>query len=100
MQFYDYLYRDSIIHKLDPRTKLLWLVALSFLVFTAKTNTQILASTVLLIATVLLSKLPINTVWKASRFFILTFTIGYLVLFSILLWNLQQGIIQGFWFAL
>ncbi|MCK5043067.1 MAG: hypothetical protein KAR51_03485, partial [Candidatus Aenigmarchaeota archaeon] len=33
MKIYEYVHRDSFIHRLDPRSKLVWLVVFSALVF-------------------------------------------------------------------
>ncbi len=33
MRFYEYVHRDSFVHKLDPRAKLIWLICFSCLVF-------------------------------------------------------------------
>lgn len=100
MQFYDYIYRDSIIHKLDPRTKIAWLVGLSFLVFMITAKLQVLIVFGLVILSILLSKLPLKAVWNSSRIFVVLFTISYIVLFSLLLWNIKQGIVDGFFFSL
>lgn len=100
MQFYDYIYRDSLIHKLDPRTKIAWLVGLSFLIFLTNSKELVVGMFVLLILFVLLSKLPINAVWNSSKMFIVLFTIGYIILFSILLGDIKTGFIEGIIFSL
>ncbi len=33
MRFYEYVHRDSFVHKLYPRAKLIWLICFSCLVF-------------------------------------------------------------------
>jgi energy-coupling factor transporter transmembrane protein EcfT len=33
MKFYEYVYRDSFVHNLDPRVKLAWLFVFSSAVF-------------------------------------------------------------------
>ena len=99
MQFYDYIYRDSIIHKLDPRTKMLWLLVLSFIVFLTENKVLILGTFALTILFVLLSKLPLRAVWNSSKVFIVLFTIGYVILFSLLLWDLKKGAIEGVFFS-
>lgn len=100
MQFYDYIYRNSIIHKLDPRTKMLWLLGLSFIVFLTENKTLILGTFALTILFVLLSKLPLRAVWNSSKVFIVLFTIGYIILFSLLLWNIKNGVIDGIFFSM
>src|SRR3989338_5489468 len=100
MQFYDYIYRDSIVHKLDPRNKIAWLVSLSFLVFIATSRAAILALFGVVLVTILISRLPLSSVWNSSKVFVVLFTLAYMVLFSLLLWNFKQGIVEGFFFSL
>lgn len=100
MQFYDYIYRDSVIHKLDPRTKIAWLIGLTFLVFIPNSNVSVLFIFAIVILTVILSKLPVKSVWHSSKLFLIGFTITSMILFSLLLWNLQKGVIDGFFFSL
>ncbi len=100
MQFYDYIYRDSLIHKLDPRTKMLWLLGLSFIVFLTENKELILGTFALTILFVLFSKLPLQTVWNSSKIFIVLFTIGYVILFSLLLWDWKKGFVDGIFFSI
>lgn len=100
MQFYDYIFRNSVIHKLDPRTKILWLLGLSFIVFLTENKTLILGVFALTILAVFLSKLPLSAVWNSSKIFIVLFTIGYVMLFSLLLWDLKKGIVEGVFFSI
>ena len=99
MQFYDFIYRDSIIHKLDPRTKILWVVMLTLAVFMINNVYIIIGTFVFIIFTIFLSKLPWKAVWLSSRLFVIGFTIAYVVLFSLLLWNIKEGVIGGLLFS-
>ncbi len=100
MQFYDYIYRDSVIHKLDPRTKILWLLVLSFLVFIVTDKYFVLEIFGIVILTILLSKLPLKSVWNSSKIFIILFTISYIILFSLLLWDFKKGAVEGVFFSI
>lgn len=100
MQFYDFIYRDSIIHKLDPRTKLLWVIALTFFVFVVPSNYILLSIFIFTLFLVLIAKLPIKAVWVSSRLFVIGFTISYIILFSLLLWNIKEGVIGGVLFSI
>ena len=100
MKFYDYIYRDSIVHKLDPRTKILWLVGLTFLVFMIQAKIPILIIFGIVLISILLSKLPLKAVWRSSKLFLILFTIAYIVLFSLLLWSFKRGVVDGFFFSL
>ena len=46
-----------------------------------------------------LAKLPWKSVWYSSRLFVIGFTIGYIILFSLLLWDLKEGILGGLMFS-
>lgn len=100
MQFYDYIYRDSVIHKLDPRIKILWLLGLSFLVFIVNDKISILSIFGLVLITILLSKLPLKAVWNSSKVFIVLFTVSYIILFSLLLWDFKKGAVDGIFFSI
>jgi len=100
MQFYDFIYRDSIIHKLDPRTKILWVIMLTFFVFLVKNNFILFGLFAFTILLIFLAKLPAKSVWMSSRTFVIGFTIGYIILFSLLLWNIKEGLIGGILFSI
>lgn len=100
MQFYDYIYRDSVIHALDPRTKLAWLFGLSLLVFLTDNPAYILGVAAFVVVAVVLSKLPLKAVWDATKVFVVGFTVAYMALFSLLLWDVQQGVTDGFFFSM
>src|SRR3989344_4463976 len=100
MQFYDYIYRDSIIHKLDPRTKIAWLVGLSFLVFLIKTTTSLGIIVGIVLLTVFLSRLPLRNIWDSAKIFIVFFTLVNIIIFSFLLWDIKKGAIDGIIFSL
>ena len=99
MQFYDFIWRDSIIHKLDPRTKILWVVALTFLVFLTDNPYIIIGTFLFTIGIIFLSKLPLKSVWDSSKIFVVGFTIAYVVLFSLLLWDFYAGLTGGLLFS-
>ena len=100
MQFYDYIYRDSVIHKLDPRTKMLWLLGLSFLVFVTEVKFIILGIFLITILIIFLSQLPLRPVWNSSKVFVVLFPLVYMLLFSLLLWDLKKGMVDGLLFAI
>ena len=100
MLFYEYIYRDSVIHQLDPRTKIAWLLALTFIIFSQVPQQMIVASFFLTLLLILASKLPLRAIWNSSKVFIILFPIGFMILFSLLLWDIHRGVIDGFFFAL
>ena len=84
MKFYEYIHRDSFIHRLDPRAKLIWLVVFSFLVFITS-NPYIIITT--LIFTLLLgrvAKLPAQQIWDSAKIFVIIMPIGYIILYLFL----------------
>lgn len=99
MRFYDFIYRDSLIHKLDPRTKMLWVICLTFLVFMTGNACIIVSVLVFVVLTIFIAKLPSRSVWDSSKIFIVGFTIAYVILFSLLLWNFKQGLTGGLLFS-
>lgn len=99
MQFYDFIWRDSVIHKLDPRTKILWVVALTLLVFMTSNPYVIIGTFLFVIFTIFLSKLPLKPVWDSSKIFVIGFSIAYVVLFSLLLWDFWGGLTGGLLFS-
>ena len=100
MQFYDYIYRDSVVHRLDPRTKILWLLCLSFLIFVTETALVTIGVFLIMVLLVLLSKLPLRAVWTSSKIFFILFPLCYIILFSLLLWDIRRGIVEGGLFAI
>lgn len=100
MKFYEYVYRDSLIHNLDPRTKLIWLFALSTLVFLTSNATIIFGVFVLVLVIALIAKLPWSNVWNSTKLFVLLLPISYVLLFIWVLGNIQQGIYQGMVFTI
>lgn len=99
MQFYDFIYRDSLIHKLDPRTKILWVVILTLAVFMTNNAYIIIGTLAFIVLTIFLAKLPGKAVWMSAKLFVIGFTIAYVIMFSLLLWNFWQGLAGGLLFS-
>jgi energy-coupling factor transport system permease protein len=72
---------------------------LTFFVFMTSNTFLILGAFAFTILTVFIAKLPPNAVWRSSRIFVIGFTLGYIILFSLLLWDIRQGIIGGLLFS-
>lgn len=100
MQFYDYIYRDSLIHKLDPRTKLAWLAVLSLLVFLTNSKLKVTGLFLVILLALMISRLPVKNVWNSSKLLVTLFIIAYILLFSLLLWDFKKGIVDGVFFSL
>jgi energy-coupling factor transport system permease protein len=95
--FGQYYPTKSFVHSLDPRTKLLFLIAYIVALFIAKTYYGLVLCTALLVITVIASRVPLRSVLKSVKgiIFLLIFT-SILNLFfhsgENLLW--QWGIIK------
>jgi len=80
MKFYEYIYRYSLIHKLDPRTKLLWLVAFSFLVFLASNSYIIIGILAFTLFVGVIAKLSRRQIWESTKIFVILMPIAYILL--------------------
>lgn len=70
---------QSILHRLDPRTKIILLFALMILIFTAQTWETYFALTILTAWLIFLSKVPPLTVFKSVK------PLSWLILFTLLI---------------
>ncbi|MDP3766055.1 MAG: energy-coupling factor transporter transmembrane component T [Nanoarchaeota archaeon] len=91
--FGQYKYRNSLVHRFDPRLKIFYVVALSILVFTIDEPFKILTFSFFIIIIIVLSKLGIRHLIKGLRpfFFIFVFILAMYAVFSRN--QLEQGII-------
>ena len=91
--FGQYKHRNSIIHKLDSRLKLFYVIILSILVFTIEDSLSILIFSSFIVIVILLSKLSAEDLIKGLRpfFFIFIFLLLMYLLFSRN--KLEQGLI-------
>ena len=84
MKFYEYIHRDSIIHKLDPRAKLIWLVVFSFLVFLTSNPYIIIVTLIFTLFIGIIAKLPAKQIWDSTKIFVVLMPIGYIILYLFL----------------
>lgn len=85
MKFYEYVHRDSFVHRLDPRAKLIWLLAFSALVFITS-NPWIVGgalASILLIG--IAAKLPADQIWQNTKIFIIILPVAYILLYIFLI---------------
>ena len=68
---------DSLIHKLDPRTKLLGTLMFIVSVFVFHTFWGYLVATVFLGSVILISKVPVKFIFKGLKAIFCTFVIYY-----------------------
>ncbi|TRZ55335.1 energy-coupling factor transporter transmembrane protein EcfT [archaeon] len=99
MKFYEYVHRDSFIHRLDPRAKMFWLVIFSALVFMTSSPaivTGILAFTLLI---GIAAKLPKEQLWHSTKIFIIFLPVAYVLLYIFLLGPNIGAIVGGLVFT-
>ncbi|ULO04912.1 energy-coupling factor transporter transmembrane protein EcfT [Paenibacillus sp. 19GGS1-52] len=86
-----YINSDSMIHRLDPRTKLLSVLAFTLCCLTLQTLGGYVAATVLVGGQLLLSRVPVRKFFRGLQpiLFILSFTFVYHLLVT------QEGIESG-----
>ncbi len=99
MKFYEYIYRDSFIHKLDPRTKLFWLVAFSFLVFLTSNPYIITAILIFTLFVGVFAKLPKRQIWESTKIFIILMPIAYIILYLFLVGFTLDAVFGGLIFT-
>jgi energy-coupling factor transport system permease protein len=99
MKFYQYINRDSFIHRLDPRAKLLWLLVFSSIVFIASDSAIVLGifgATLLMGA---LAKLPRDQIWESTKYFVTLMPIAYMILYFALLGISMQALWESLIFS-
>lgn len=95
MKFYEYIYRDSFIHKLDPRAKLAWLVSFSCLVFLTSDYYIITATLIFTLLLGVCGKLPKKQVWDSVKIFVILMPIGSVFLYVLLTGLNFEAILGG-----
>ena len=93
LSFGQYRSKDSFIHKLDPRAKLIYVIAFSFLVFFIEDTSKILFLTGFILILLILARMGIGDLIRNLRpfFFIFALIFAMYLLFSRN--NLYQGIV-------
>lgn len=93
LSFGQYAYKKSFVHKLDPRLKLVCVLALSILVFVIRDFSDILIFSFFIVMVILLSRLDIGNLARNLRPFFLMFAFIF-AMYAIFSRNqLQQGLI-------
>ncbi len=88
-----YSYKASIIHKLDPRLKLIYVLLLSSLIFFIDKTHQILIFSLSIIIIILLSKLKIKKLFASLRPFYVIFIFLFFMYLIFSRNRLQNGLI-------
>ena len=93
LSFGQYKFKDSLVHKLDPRIKIIYLIILSVLVFAIKNLFGILFFSLFILLMVALAKLDFKNLTENMRpfYFIFIFILFMYIIFSPA--QLKQGFI-------
>lgn len=85
MRFYEYVHRDSFVHRLDPRAKMFWLVVFSALVFMTSNYLIIIGILFFTLLIGFAAKLPKEQFWHSTKIFIVFLPAAYVLLYIFLL---------------
>lgn len=99
MKIYEYVHRDSLIHRLDPRSKLVWLVTFSALVFMASDAQSTVFLLVLTLLVALAAKLPKKQLWNNTKIFVILMPVAYILLYFLLLGINVEAFVGGLVFS-
>ena len=99
MKIYEYVHRDSLIHRLDPRSKLVWLVVFSALVFMTSDAKIIAMLLILTLLVALAAKLPKKLLWNNTKIFVVLMPVGYILLYFLLLGITMGAFVGGLVFS-
>ena len=73
---------------------------LTFFVFITHNYLLVILLFLFCLFSVIAAKLPLKIVWQSIKFYVLGFGLGFVLLFSIILWDLRQGFFEGIIFAI
>lgn len=91
--FGQYRFKNSFIHKLDPRIKLLYVIALSILVFAINNFSKILIFSIFIAVIILLSKIRVRALIKGLSPFYFIFIFIFLMYLIFSRNKIEQGLI-------
>lgn len=99
LSFGQYVHKDSLIHSLDCRLKIVYTVVLSILVFAAKDVSEILLFTICIFIIIMLTKIDFKNYIKNLRAFYSLFVFILLMYIIFSRNNLNQGLVTiwRFW---
>jgi len=84
LYFGQYRHKETILHSLDPRIKIIYVLALSILAFLSKSMNDIIIFSLFILICILLAKIDMKTLMKGLRsfYFIFAFLLLMYILFS------------------
>lgn len=93
LSFGQYVHKNSIIHSIDPRLKIVYVIILSILVFMIKNIYEILIFAIFVFIVVLLAKIDFKNYINNLRSFYLLFIFVFLMYVIFSRNNLNQGLL-------
>lgn len=93
VSFGQYHYRDSLLHRLDPRIKLAGVLLLSLFPFFIGEMKRAIFLTVFVFGLILIGKMPLERVWKGMRAFLPYFVFLLLIYIVVPPHDFLKGII-------
>ena len=93
--FGQYYQAESFVHKMDPRVKILLLIAYIVMVFVAKTFLGLFATLAFLLVTVVASRVPIGSVLRSIKAII--FLVVFTAILNICFYSPKAGDTHLFW---
>ena len=93
--FGQYYKADSFVHKMDPRVKILLLIAYIVMVFVAKSFLGLFASLAFLLLTVVASGVPIGSVLKSIK--AVLFLVVFTAILNVCFYKPKEGDLHLFW---
>lgn len=93
LYFGQYKHKKSLVHAIDPRLKLLYIVFLSILIFFIKDTGGILIFSLFVMAVILLSRLGVKDLLQNLRPFLLIFVFIFMMYLLFSRSQLMQGLI-------
>jgi len=98
--FGQYRYKNTLIHKLDPRTKILLLIFVSIFLFILKSYSSFVLISSFIIFLVIISKIKLTNILRNLRPFLFFFIFIFLMYFLFSRNELHKGIITIWRFTL
>lgn len=93
LYFGQYRYKDTILHSLDPRIKIIYVLVLSILAFLSKSTNDILTFSLFILICILLAEIDVKTIIKGLKSFYFIFIFLFLMYLIFSPGQLKHGLI-------
>ncbi|MBI4452867.1 energy-coupling factor transporter transmembrane protein EcfT [Candidatus Woesearchaeota archaeon] len=93
LYFGQYRHRETMLHSLDPRLKIIYVLVLSILAFLSKSMNDMIVFSSFILLCVLLAKIDVKTIIKGLRSFYFIFAFLFLMYLMFSPNQLRQGLV-------